>query len=153
MKIHNCGKFHLSAICGSKVINFQMFSWQCGSYEMGPFWEFLGPFSPKYGSNLLKFGPEVVHHKRKTGCEQCFKIRCLRTTGMHPNVSVLVHFWAQFTPGKPKILAKTKIFPESTSLGLSHDTSPKSQINRRILTKIFKEKHFLGPKCTFQGPK
>ena len=53
----NRGKFHHDNVCSSKVINFQMFSWRCSSHEMDLFWPFLGPFSPKYGSNLLKFGP------------------------------------------------------------------------------------------------
>ena len=111
-----------------------MFSWRCSS----PFWGCLGPFSPKYGSNFLKFGPEVAHHKTKKVCEQCFKIRCLSTNRRYPKFSVLVHFWAQFqfTPRKPKIFPKTKIFPETTSLGLSHDTSTNPQINWRILIKI-----------------
>ena len=65
----------------------------------------------------------------------------------------LVQFWAQFTPLKTKILPKTKIFPETGSLGLSNYTSPRSQINQGILIKIFKKKHFLGQKCTFQGTK
>ena len=61
MEIHNRAKFHQDTICGCKVMNFQMLSWRSSSHEMGPFWGFLGSFSPKYDSNLLKFGPEVVH--------------------------------------------------------------------------------------------
>ena len=126
MVIHNRGKFHQHSICGSQVINFQMFSWQCSIHEMAPFWGFLGPFSPKYGSNQLKFEVEVVYHKTKTVYEQCFKIKCLSTTnGMYPKFTVLVHFWAQFTPGKQKILPKNKIFPETTFFRLSNDTSPR----------------------------
>ena len=142
MVTHNCGKFHHDSICGSKVINFQMFSWWCSSHEIDPFCGFLGLLSPKYGSNLLKCGPEVFHHKTKTVYEQCFKIKCLRTNGMFPKLTVLVHFWAQFTPGKPKILPKIKILPETNFLELSNDTSSKSQINRRIFIKIIKENTF-----------
>ena len=142
MVIHNPGTFHQDSICGSKVINFQMFSWQCRSHEMGPFSGVLGPFSPKYRWNLLKFGPEIVHHNKKTVREQYFKIRCLSTNGTYPNFTVFVQLWAQFTSGKMKIFPKTKIFPETASLGLSDDTSPKFQINRRILIKIIKETHF-----------
>ena len=101
---------------------------------------FLGPFSPKYGWNFFKFGPGVVHQKIKTEYEQCFKIKWLSKNGTYPKFTVLVHFWAQFTLRKCKILPKSKVFPETTSLGLSNDTSPKSQINRRILTKIIKKK-------------
>ena len=146
MKIHICDKFHLYTICGSKVTHFQIVSWQCSSHEMGPFWGFLGPFSPKYCSNSFKFGPEVVHHETKSVYEQCFKIINISTNGTYPKFSILVHFWAQFTPGKRNIFPKTKFFPQTTSFGLSDDTSPKSQINRRILIKIFKNTHFLGPK-------
>ena len=93
MKIYNRGMFHQDNICGSKVINFQMFLWWCSSHKMGPFGGFLRPFSPKCGLNLLKFGPEVVHHETKTVGEQRFKIKCLSTNGMYPEFSVLVHFW------------------------------------------------------------
>ena len=136
MLIHNPDKLHHDNICGSKVINFQMFLWRCSSHEMGRFWRFLGPFSRKYSLNLLKFGPEVVHHETKTVCEQLFKIRYLSTNGTYPKFSVLVHFWAQFTPKKRKILPKTKIFPKTTSIGISDYTSSKSQIDRRIGPKL-----------------
>ena len=146
MVIHNSGELHQDSICGSKVINFQIFSWRCSSHKIGPFCVFLVPFSPKYNSNLLKLGPEVFHRNRKTLYEQFFKIRCLSANGTYPKFPVLVEFWAQFTPGKQKILPQTKIFPETTSLGLSYDTSLEFQINRRILVKIIKNTHFLGPK-------
>ena len=121
-----------------------MASWRCSIYEMSPFWGFLGLFSPKYSSSLLKFGGS--YYEKKTVCEQCFKITCLSTNGTYPKFTVLVHFWAQFTPGKMKILPKTKHFTETKSLGLSDDTSSKSQMNRRILIKFIKKPHFLGPK-------
>ena len=125
MVIHHRGKFHEDSFCGSKVIDFQIVWWQCSSHEMGPFWGFLGPFSPKYGSNLFKFELEVAHHKAKKVCDQCFKIRCLSTNGTYPKFSFLDYIWAQFTPGKWWILPKTKFFPETTFLGLSDDTSPR----------------------------
>ena len=152
MVIHNRGKFHLHTISGSKVINFQIVSWRCSSHQMGHFWGLVGPFSPKYCSNLLKFGPEVVHHETKSVCEQCFKIVNLNTKGTYPKFSFFDHFWAQFTPGKRIILTKTKFFPETTTFRLSDDTSPKSQINRRILIKIIKDTHFLGQKWAQIAP-
>ena len=82
---------------------------------MAPFGGFLGPFSPKYGSSLLQFRPAVVSHKTKTVSEHSFKIKCLSGNRTYPKLTNLVHFWAQFTPGKPKILPKTKVFPETTS--------------------------------------
>ena len=146
MVIHNPGKFHQNRICGSKVRNFQILFWQCSSHEMGLLWGFLGPLSPKYGWNLLKFGPEVFHYKKKTVWEQYFKIRSLSINRTYPKFTFLVHFWAQFTSRKMKIFPKPKIFPETISLGLSDETSPKSQTNRRILIKIIKKNHFGGLK-------
>ena len=93
-----------------------MSSWRYSIHEMAPFRGFLGPFSPKYGSSLLKFRPEVAFHKTKTVSEQSFKIKCLSGNRTYPKLTVLVHFWAQFTPGKPKRLPKNKVFPETTSL-------------------------------------
>ena len=60
--------------------------------------------------------------------------------------TVLVHFWAQFTPEKSKIMSKTKISPETAFLGVSINTSFKSQINLRILIKLIKKPPFFGPK-------
>ena len=37
MVIHHRGTFHEDSFCGSKVIDFQIVSWQCSSHEMGPF--------------------------------------------------------------------------------------------------------------------
>ena len=95
-----------------------MFLWRCSIHEMAPFvgGGVLSPFSPKYGSSLLKFLPEVVSHKTKTVAEQSFKIKCLSGNRTYPELTVLVDFWAQFTPGKPKILPKNKVFPETASL-------------------------------------
>ena len=59
MKIHNRAKFQLRSICGSQVINFQMFSGPRNSHELGHFGGFLGPNSPKNASILLKIAPEV----------------------------------------------------------------------------------------------
>ena len=92
MVIHNHGSFHQHSICGSQVMNFQMFSWRCSIHQMALFGGFLGPFSPKYGSNLLKFGPEIVYYKKKTFYKQCFKINCLSTNGAYLKFTVLVHF-------------------------------------------------------------
>ena len=105
MEVHNCGNFHYCSICGCQVINFQIFSWQCSIHEMASFGRFLGPFSLKYGSSLLKFRPEVVSHKTKTVSEQFFKIKCLSGNRTYPKLTVLVHFWTQF-PGNPKYCPK-----------------------------------------------
>ena len=146
MKIHNRAKFHLYSICGSQVIKFQIVSWRCSIHEMAHFGGFLSPFSPKWSSNLLKFGPEVEYHRPMTLYEESLKLMSLRGKGTYPKFWVLVHFWAQFTPGKHKILLKTLIFPKTTSFGLSDDTSPKSNRNHIILIYLIKKTHFLGPK-------
>ena len=86
-----------------------MFLWRCSIHEMDSFGRgggFLAPFFPKYGSSLLKFRSEVVSHNTKTVSEQSFKIKCLSGNRTYLKLTVLVHFWAQFTPGKPKILPK-----------------------------------------------
>ena len=111
----------------------------------GIFWCFFGCASPlNIATSLLKFLPEVVSHKTKRVSKQSFKIKCLSGNGTYPKLKVLVHFWAQFTPGKPKILPKTRIFPETTSLWLLNNTSTRSQINHRILIKLIKKIHFWG---------
>ena len=63
---------------------------------------------------------------------------CLGRNGMYLKFTVLVHFWAQYTPGKCKILQKTKIFPKTTSLGLSNNKSPRSHISHRSLIQLIK---------------
>ena len=73
--MHNRGKFHLYSICGCEVIKFEMFSWRWSIHEMGHFRGFFGPNSPKYGSILLKFLPEIVPKDTKTGLEESFKNR------------------------------------------------------------------------------
>ena len=103
MMIHNRGKFHEDSICGSKVINFEILSWRCSSHEIGLFRGFDGPFSPKKGLNLLKFGPEVFHEETKSVYQQWFKIMNLSTKGMNPKFS----FWPIFGPNLPP---KNKLF-------------------------------------------
>ena len=45
--------------------------------------------------------------------------------------TVLVHFWALFTPGKSKILGKSKISPKTKSSGLSNSINNSS--NKRLI--------------------
>ena len=118
-----------------------MFSWQCNIHET-TLWGFLSPFSPKYGIPLLIFRPDVVSHKKKTVFKQPFKIKCLSRNGTYPKLKVLVHFCSQVIPGKPKILPKARIFPETTSLWLLNNTSTRSHINHRILIKLTRKIHF-----------
>ena len=125
-----------------------MFLWWCSINETILLGRFLSPFSSKCGTSLLNFRQEVVCNKTKTVYKQSFKIKCLSGNGTYPKLKVWIHLWAQFIPGKPKIFPKTKIFPETTSLWLSNNTSTRSQINHRILVKLIK-KSILGAKMNF----
>ena len=64
--IHNRAKFHLDSICGSQVINFQMYLGPWSSHELGHFGGLLGHKLPKIASILLKLAPEVVLNERNT---------------------------------------------------------------------------------------
>ena len=114
-----------------------------------PFWGVpepspFPPAFPKFDSSLLKFWPEVISYQTKTISKQSFKIKCLSRNGNYTKLKVLVHFAAQFVAGKPEIMPKTKIFPETTSLWILNNTSTRSQINHRILIKLIKKIHFWG---------
>ena len=139
MEIHNRGKFHWCNICGCWVINFQKCF--CGNAASMK-WPLLGGFWALSPINMtrvwLNFDQKYVFHKTKTVSEQSFKIKCLSGHKTYPKLIVLVHFWAQFTPKKPKTLPKPNFFPETTSLWLSTNTSPRSQINHKILIKLIK---------------
>ena len=84
MKMYNRAKFHLSSICGSQVIKFEMFSWRCSIHEMAHFGGFLGPNSPKYGQILLKLLPEVVLKDRKAVFEESLKNRNFYKNRQYP---------------------------------------------------------------------
>ena len=87
-----------------------MFSWQCNIHEMAPFGRFLGPFSCKYDSSLLKFQPKVCLHNTKRVSEQSFNITYLSRNETYPKLTVLVHFWAQFPPERNQNIAKNQNF-------------------------------------------
>ena len=71
--MYNRGKFHLYSISGCEVIKFEMFSWRWSIHEMAHFWGFSDHNSPKYGSILLKFLPEVVLKETKLVFEESEK--------------------------------------------------------------------------------
>ena len=72
--------------------------------------------------------------------EKSFKILKFGSNGIHWKITVLVHFGAPFTAGKPKILLKIKISAKAASVGISNNVSPRSQKNHRILVKLSKKK-------------
>ena len=108
MKIHNRGKFHLHSICGSQVTNIQKFSWWWGIYELGYFGRgVLGPNSPKNGSILVIFAPEVVFKERNRVLKFFWRIPIFTESTRYQSFffffSVFVQLWGPFTPWrKPK---------------------------------------------------
>ena len=106
------------------------------------FGAFLGPYSPKYCSILLKFWPEIVSNKTNTVFKKSFKILNFSLYGRHPTFTVLFDFGVQFTAGIRKILLKTKITAKSASLRISNNLIPKSRKNHRILLKLNKKTFF-----------
>ena len=83
--------------------------------------------------------------------EKSFKLLNFSLTGRYPKLTVLFHFGAQFTSGKPKILLKTKTFAKPTSLGISNSVRVSSQKNDRILVRL-KKKIFFWPKLGLNCP-
>ena len=75
---------------------------------------------------------------------------CLGENVMYPKLKVSVHFWTQFTPRKPKIMSKTRIFPETTSIILSNNTSTRFEKNNRNLIKLIEKIHFLDKNGLFE---
>ena len=126
-----------------KFMNFQINSWHVASMK----WPLLGGFWSLSPTNMTRvcwnFNQRYVFHKRKTFSEQSFKIKCLSGNRTYPKLMVLVHYYVQFTRRKPKILPKTKFFPEFSSLWLSNNTSSRSQINYRIFIKLIKKTFFV----------
>ena len=48
---------HQYSICGCEMKNFQSFLYWFSIHEIAHFWDFLGPYSPKYWLILLKLWP------------------------------------------------------------------------------------------------
>ena len=70
---------------------------------------------------------------------------CLRGNGTYPKITVLVHVWAQFTPGKLKIMPK-KRFPKNCIL--STIKLFKSQVSQKS-----QNSYIINQKTPFFGPK
>ena len=128
------------SFCCCEVNNFQSFLYFFSIHERAPFWGFFGPYSPKYCSILLKFWQDLVSNKTNTVFVKYFKILNFSSNETHPKFTVLVHFGAQFTAGKPKILLKTKTSAKTASFGMSYNISPRSQKNHR---RVIKNSHIV----------
>ena len=124
--------------------------WESVKYPFLGFFEPLFSQTAKYCLILLKLWPEVVSDK-KSVFEKSFKILNFSLNGRHPKFTVLFHFGAWCTAGKPKILLKTKNVAKTISLGISNSISLGSQKNHRILVKSNK-KYFCGRKLGLNCP-
>ena len=124
------------------VLKLKVFCIDSASMKWPLFRVFLGAYTPKHCSVLLKFWQEVVSNKENTVFKKSFKNLNFSINGRHPKFTVLFHFVAQFTAGKPKILLKPKISAKTTSLGISNSARPRSQKNDRILVKLNKKETF-----------
>ena len=102
----------------------------------------FGVFSPsKYCLILLKFWPEVV--SIKTQClKNPSKFWVLAQMERTQSLQYFVHFWVQFTTGKPKESLKTKISAEIVSLVISKKVNLRPQKNHRILVELSKKTFF-----------
>ena len=74
----------------------------------------LGGFWALSPANMTRvcwnFNHRYVFHKTNAVSEESFKIKCLSGNEAYPKLMVLVHFWAQFSTRKLKILPRTKFF-------------------------------------------
>ena len=92
--------------------------------------------------DYVEGSPDVFLSIQKILLEKYFKNSNLGGNGTYSKFTVLVHLWAKFTPGKPKILPKTKISAKTAFLGLSNNVCPKSQKNQRSLVISIKSPRF-----------
>ena len=137
MKIHNRGKFHLYSICGSQVINVQMFRSDGISIKLpllGGLWVLSPPDTAQF---WWIFFPEVVSHTSKKLLQQSFKNLYLSRKGTYWKCTFLVHIWKKFTPGKCNTLPKGSFLVKTTSLGLWNKTGSRSERIHRIFSQNF----------------
>ena len=86
-----------------------MFSWPCSIHEIAPFWGFLGPFSRKYDSSLLKFDQKYIFHKTNITSEQSLKIKYWQKQDV-PKVDDFGLFLDLIYPHKTQNIAKNENF-------------------------------------------
>ena len=94
----------------AKLQIFKCFSCNAASRKWPLFRGFWALSHANMTQVCWNFDQRYVFHKAKTVFEQSFKIPCLNGNKTYPKLMTLAHFWAQFTPRKPKRLPKTKIF-------------------------------------------
>ena len=138
MEVYTHGKFHQFRICGCQVINAQMFSLRCSIHEttfLEGFWASPPP-SPKYGTRLLRFWPEVVSRKTKTSSKQSFKIKCLSGNGTYLKLGP-IYYW------------KTQNFPWNRILMTIKQHKYQVPDKSHYPYKINQKKLFLGTQMDF----
>ena len=132
MEIHNRGMFHQCSVGGCQVINFQMFAYRCSIYEMDAFGGFWGPLIPKYCS--IFYSPIRQRH-----ClNNLYVCLCLCINRMYPNFTVLVYFWALFTPWKIKNTAKKPKFLQNCIFRTVKQYQPQVLKKLQYSYKIYK---------------
>ena len=100
-----------------------------------PFLGFLALIPPNIVPSCWNFDQREFN-KTNTLLGKSFKLLKFGSNKTHWKSTVLVHFGAQFTAGKPKILLKTKISAKTTSLGIPNNISARSQRNHIVLVKL-----------------
>ena len=119
----------------------------------GTFWGISGPFLPRI---WLKFAEILTRGRsliiQRESLNNFLKLSVSTETVLTQSWWFWFIFGLNLPPGKPKIFQKTIIFPETTPLWPSNNTSSRSKKNQRILIKLIK-KTFLGQKRTFWGKK
>ena len=101
------------------VVNLKI--WKCFRDDAASMnWPLLRSFWALSPANMSRicwnFDLRYVFHKIKTVSKQSFKIKCLSGNKTYPKLMVLVHFCAQFSPRKRKMLPKTKFFSKNCIL-------------------------------------
>ena len=122
------------------LLRYSFVAWFISTgYGVVNFKVFLLIQHPWKGWKILLKWSEVAPNKTNTVFQKSFKLLNFGSNGTHPKFTVLVHFGAQFTARKPKILLKTRISGKTTyrpiSLGISNNVSLRSENNHIILVK------------------
>ena len=113
MVIHNRGKFHHHVICGSKVINFQMFSWRCSIHEMVPSWGFFGLFLPQIWLKFVEIWTRGSLSQDKYIAWTIFQNWVFKHKRDVPKVYSYGPFLGPIYPQKTKNVAKNQNFPRN----------------------------------------
>ena len=124
-----------------------MFSWRCSIHEMATFRGVSGTFLLQI---WLKF-PEIST-RGTSFIRQRQSLNNLSKLSGWAEMRRTQRWWfwsisgPNLPPENPQYCQKPKFFPETTSVWLSNNTSPRSQINHGILKKLIKKPPILCAK-------